>query len=349
MIIAFDEAGNTGENLLDSQQKIYSLASVLYNESETNQLLSIFTTKSNEIHFVNLRRRYKEQLIEFLNHDLIDNTKVKYSISDKNFELIARLVDYLIEPVFYDNGINMYKDNMHINTCIMLYGLSKTEKIGVKINNLLFLFQKMIRTKLKSDIKNFYDFAKSIQKEHKNDSLIDSINESQNQILSIIESINKYSIDPALPALLSLSNLWYYELKKGFNVIHDNSKQIDYWKELIAFFSNKDLVDEKELSGMFGRSIKFPFQINQLELADSKSIRQIQVADVIASSLSYAFNKIAKNELDDLSSQILESKIMSFKDIRYFLPTSELIPKTSSNLNHSLKNIAYIISKSKNL
>ena len=51
--VAFDESGNSGANLLDSEQPVFVLASVHISDDEAANLID---TKSDEVKFSKLRR-----------------------------------------------------------------------------------------------------------------------------------------------------------------------------------------------------------------------------------------------------------------------------------------------------
>lgn len=335
MKIAFDEAGNSGPNLLDASQYIYVLSAVNFSDEEAEELSRIFTTKSSELHFVKLRKRYDEQVLRFLNHKLITNSRVKYSLSEKRFELICKLVDNLIEPVFYEKGINLYQDGTHLTTANMIFIFSVTDTINEKIDLMLKLFQDLMRRKTEESIKNFYDHIQVISVGILDNPIFHALKLSRSHVKLMLESSNKYSIDPAYPAFTSLVNHWYHELKSRFDVIHDNSKQIEYWKELIEFFSDQGLHEHTELPIITGNSSIFPLPVNNLELADSKDHLKIQLADIIGSSLAYALNKRLNNSEDDFSREILSSKVNGLPDCHYLFPTFEVTPQEMGTLGKS--------------
>lgn len=68
MNIYFDEAGNSGQNLLDSEQLIYVLVSHNYSIQEAESILSPLKTDSNEIHFSIIKKypKYHEPINEIL-------------------------------------------------------------------------------------------------------------------------------------------------------------------------------------------------------------------------------------------------------------------------------------------
>lgn len=56
--IYFDESGNTGSNLIDLDQPVFTLASCTFSKEISEQLLKLIDSKSTqEVHFKNLRRR----------------------------------------------------------------------------------------------------------------------------------------------------------------------------------------------------------------------------------------------------------------------------------------------------
>ncbi len=54
-IIAFDESGNTGSDLLDKEQPVFVLASVKLTAGQAKELKSIFKTNSSELKFNRLK------------------------------------------------------------------------------------------------------------------------------------------------------------------------------------------------------------------------------------------------------------------------------------------------------
>ncbi|UPT69947.1 MAG: hypothetical protein M0D53_12505 [Flavobacterium sp. JAD_PAG50586_2] len=107
----------------------------------------------------------------------------------------------------------------------------------------------MIRVKDENSINNFYNKAESIF-----DSIVEEgeknffypILKSKVYINGILKSLNKFSIDLAFPSLTLLSDIWYKNENVQIKIIHDDSKQVDFWKEFIMFLS-KDISTEKRM------------------------------------------------------------------------------------------------------
>ena len=101
--IYLDESGNTGSNLLDQDQPVFSLASCSFTEKEAQLLSDLVGSQSeHEIHFKRLKRRKPGQdgIIRLMKHALINPDNIKVNIFHKRFMITSKIVDTLIEHMF---------------------------------------------------------------------------------------------------------------------------------------------------------------------------------------------------------------------------------------------------------
>src|SRR5947208_417377 len=107
-LIAFDEAGNSGGNLLDPEQPVFVLASV---HLENNRALELASPDGTELKFGTLKRseRGQRRIIELLNSPDLDGDSVLIASFHKPFMVITKLVDLLVEPLRYAGGIDLYE------------------------------------------------------------------------------------------------------------------------------------------------------------------------------------------------------------------------------------------------
>ncbi|MDR5860416.1 DUF3800 domain-containing protein [Halomonas eurihalina] len=78
--IYLDESGNTGHNIVDESQPIFTLSGCKYSNSEAEKLLALTGSKSPlEAHFKNLKRRKSGQdgIVRLMSHRLINKDYVK--------------------------------------------------------------------------------------------------------------------------------------------------------------------------------------------------------------------------------------------------------------------------------
>lgn len=130
-IISFDEAGNTGQDLLHDDQKVFVLASNNFSDDEIRILKSLFAT-DRELHFKKLKDSApgRKAIIDFLNHDLIGEKNIICLTAHKEFVVVGQIIDKLAEPVLYDMGIDLYKfgQNITYNNYLFYLGNFKWDK-----------------------------------------------------------------------------------------------------------------------------------------------------------------------------------------------------------------------------
>ncbi len=319
MNIYFDEAGNSGQNLLDKVQPVYVLVSHNFSKNEAEDILQPIITESKEIHFNKIKKypKYQKPIETILNNPKINYERVKIAYYNKKFALCAHLVDQLVETTFFHKNIPYYENGLNIMFAQSLYLQTEIFDSKKEYTELLVLFQKMIRTKDSLSIKNFYAKANDIYNniaKSSDENFFLPILISKKYINQILDSINKFSIDLALPSLTLLSDIWSKNENVKINIIHDNSKQVAFWKEFIDFLS-KDIVNKKIEIGFDDRKMVFPLQIESIEMVDSKDSIQIQLSDLIGSSFAhYAKNILLEiNPNDKMAKIIAETKLANME------------------------------------
>jgi hypothetical protein len=106
-----DEAGSTGENLLDAEQPVYALAGVRVAEPEAEAAVraALGRTQMSELKFSRLRTSGagRRNVLTFLQDlDLGDRTAA-VSVVHKPHMAALKLVDELVEPRMLQRGVQM--------------------------------------------------------------------------------------------------------------------------------------------------------------------------------------------------------------------------------------------------
>ena len=164
MNIYFDEAGNSGQNLLDNEQPIYVLVSHNFSIEEAEDILKPLSTESDEIHFNKIRKypKYQKPIETILNDSRINYGRVKIAYYNKKFALCAHLVDQLVETTFFNVGLPYYENGLNIMFAQSLYFQAALFESKEEYTELLMLFQKMIRNKDSLSIEKFHQKANNI-------------------------------------------------------------------------------------------------------------------------------------------------------------------------------------------
>ncbi|WP_353116794.1 DUF3800 domain-containing protein [Myroides odoratus] len=351
MNIYFDEAGNSGQNLLDPDQPIYILVSHNFTIEEAESILAPIKTDSSEIHFNKLKKypKYQKGIEEVLNNALINYGRIKIAYYNKKFALCAHLVNLLVETTFYHHDLEYYEGGLNIAFAQSLYFQSHLFESKVEYTELLQRFQKMIRTKDPESIDLFYLKAQEIFENIKNEGekkFFFPILKSKLYIKEILNSINKFSIDLALPSLTILSDVWYKCENVRLNVIHDDSKQVEFWKDYIMFLSN-DITKEKIDVGFDERKMTFPLQIDSIEMVDSKHNIQIQLSDLIGSAFAYfTKNILFKNDGEDKLSKIISNTRLAKINVHPLQPDLTVFEKDFKRGENDINPLDFLAVKS---
>src|SRR3954466_13162037 len=93
-LVAFDESGNTGQNLTDASQPVFVLASLCLSDADARSLTSIATVPgAKEAKFARLRSSGPGQrrLTAFLNSVLLPPSSVKITAYHKSFMITTKI------------------------------------------------------------------------------------------------------------------------------------------------------------------------------------------------------------------------------------------------------------------
>jgi len=313
-MIFFDEAGNTGSNLLDKTQPTYLLLSHNYSEAEVNEILAplIEITKAQELHFKQLRKYAKSRkaIIRCINDPLVQKDRVFQYVAHKEFMIVIHIVDQLIEHVLYKKGIDIYKGGLNISTANILYIMGKNVWDKKLFSDMCSKFVLWIRANDEDTGVSFYVSVHKLYAslKHKRDKqLISLILESLPLVNEIRPAFTKYTLDATLSCFNSHCHHWAGIYNKPFDVVVDDSKQIEYWEDMIKFLTES--LPEQEV-GYGSRKHKYPLLIKSLKMQSSATSLQIQLADIFGSALNYCYGLIASDKVEEFGQQIDNSLLL---------------------------------------
>ena len=302
-IVYFDESGHTGENLLKEDQPTFSYSTVeiteIYANSLVEKILNKYpkNTQSGELKATTLLKKEKgqEAILEIL-EELKD--KIKVSVSDKKYALSGKFFEYMIEPIiaskssiFYSLGFHKYIANVIYISFISNDSLAK---------ELLIRFEKLIRSKKEEDLNHLIslldeEYQADTSKFFNNILLIIKVH--KDIIFEEIKDLPKWTADLAISAL----NALFSELgKDGSQLIAycDNSKPIFEQKDIFTPMLGRTDVINHPLFTNNNEPIRVTYNLKELHLSDSKNLKGIQLADIVAGATSYSFKMFDTEEND---------------------------------------------------
>jgi len=327
-LVAFDEAGNTGQALLDPQQPVFVLASVHVSEGRAQELIAPLVPKgAREAKFSGRRGTLWERaVLALFDEPEITNAQVKLSVYHKSFLATTKIVDLLIEQLLHQSGFDLYENAGNLALANVLH-LCTPAFCGVApFEELQRRFVEMVREKAPETIRAFYRQVARLRKLNTEDDFDDKLG-----LLAATAAIahdafpagDITAIDPALPAFVDLAGQWTAELGCPFDVAHDPSKPMSREQESVEL-----LMTEAEPPRNFARNgppTMLPLRATGIRFVESHSLPQIQLADIVAGAAARVMRGRARGKLDDFAQRIIATR---FGQLGYvpIWPTAAVTP-----------------------
>lgn len=343
--IFLDESGNTGANLIDKQQPFFTMAGTNFSEREAERLLALIDSKSTkEVHFSVLKRRTSGQdaVVRMLKHSLINRANVKVCLIHKSFMITSKIVDILIEHVAFEIGFDLYKDGQNIALSNMLHYCLPIFCGEAEVEAMQQRFIAMVRERDAASISAFYESVEVLKTTCSSEEFLGDLNlilATRVFIDGALANIDKSSLDPLIPALFNQFVEWGKEYPRGFHVIHDDSKTLASQRELFEDFMKKFSGKEIEL-GYDRRKFSLPLRGKSLKFGMSHNYCQLQVADVVASAVSYWANGMARGEENDAFFKRLNQLGLRKLIINLIWPSTEVTPESLRTIHSGGLNAA---------
>jgi hypothetical protein len=324
-----DEAGNSGENLLDPEQPTFALASTDLRRQEAVELLaSVRSAQGGEPKFKTLKKTPDgvRRLTGLLTDPRMNKARIALTVFHKRYMVVTKLVDLIAESVYDSIGEDLYKRGANIAMSNMLYycmpafcGVENTDRF-------LASFVSLMRFRRNEHVREFYAAGDAMLKASTDEQFRDSLFPFTDPRLfsTWFEGIGPLALDPAIPALFQHIAVWGVRKPDRFKVVHDNSKPIlasqRQFEEMMA--------QSNEISMMVGydrRKFNFPLQATALEQADSRDHPQLQIADICAGAMAHFVKCRETGQLDELAS-IVRDHCLEWA-IDAIMPTTDVSPQ----------------------
>lgn len=298
--IYIDESGNTGSNLLDVQQPVFTTASCNFTDEEAAYLLSKLATSSvQEAHFKRLRKsaRGRKGIVELLTDDLVNKERVKVQVIHKEFMVLTKIVDILLE-FFYHHilQIDLYKHGRNIALSNMLYACIPTFCGEQPTKAMYAAFVEMVLQKDEAAIDAFYAHVQTLHENCIHEPFKKDLNlllATRSIAAQALANMDKFAIDPCIPALFLHCAQWGNTYPTGFTVFHDDSNALEQQQHMVTQFM--DWSKQEITAGYDRRKFDLPLKARAIHFVCSKQVKQVQVMDVLASALAHWAGFLATN------------------------------------------------------
>ena len=351
-MIFFDEAGNTGDNLLDPDQPAFTLLSHDFSKEETSEILQplLVRVKSDELHFAKLRKRKSNLKVfeEVFNSDMIESDRIFYYTSDKFFISSIHLIDRLLEFITNKAGEDLYKNGTNISSANMLHILGTSVCDPEEYRKACIDFSNWTKEKTKISANVFFRQLRKAANTCREDmrELFDLLLFTENHIDEITEGFSdKYTLDPTLSMFRTSCDFWAKKYEKLHLVYIDNSKPLAFFEDMLNFHK---IIDDKTV-GYGKNKYNSKLKVGDIIPVDSKDYVQIQLADIFVSGINHHVKSLITGQKDELSHIISESKLFNLNSRNAMWPTTNVTPESlgMQNASEGINPLDYYLEQSK--
>jgi hypothetical protein len=289
-LVALDESGNTGQNLLDADQPIFALCSIHVSESKARDIVDRHRGEHEELKFSTLRRsREGQSVVEaVIDEDAITPNTVFLSLALKPWMITGKFVDLLVEPYFYARGRNMYAGGMHFEMVDALY-----ERGGTAMGEDIWrgLQRALVDTMITPTEVTRSAMLEALRTARKacsaEEIVIAAMLDAALSFPDVTEEVYaddvRYQLDPA-PAALSVHLEHWSEAIGPHRIAHDHSVAVSDWQPYLEQLADPSIeptvIDYGHTQG------HFPLKFTTIEMVDSLQTPAVQLADVLAGALA---------------------------------------------------------------
>jgi len=297
--IYLDEAGYTGADLVNRDQPVYVLAAITLSDEVAQDLAArcFRGTKAKELKHSALSRRRsgREQTLDF-GHALAEHPdSASATVAHKECVLLGLLVDFWVEPALRLDGINLYERGANIGLVNVTY-LTLGALLGSEgRREVLRRFQVMVHDRTVFAAESFWRTVHELCRDHPTFESLFGIFAAANFRLGIrhLWELPGHLADLGDYGLLETVKHWRDRTTDPLLLIHDRANALvrnkQQWEAVLAGDVPPALV------GQDRRTTRFPIDAT-LQLEDSESHVQLQLADIVASATASLLNANAGGE-----------------------------------------------------
>jgi hypothetical protein len=311
-LVAFDEAGNTGQNLLDPDQPVFVLASVSLDQAAAEDALARVVPSGAEAKFTKLRKSSagRRSVLDFLNSEVVSIDHLKFTVYHKRFMVVTKIVDMLVEPLAHLRGHDLYARGENLAMANLIYTVTGTYCGHTAFDQLLECFVAMVRRKSSGTVTRFYAQVDRMRKTNRQrgfDPVLGLIAATRPVVDIEVHENDTVALDPAVSTFADLAAQWTAVLREPFDIVHDQSKPIEHEKEVL-----ESLMTTAEPARVFegpGPPRQWPLLSTGITFANSHDVPQIQLADLFSGAVSTIFTAKARGATDDFAVAIAATSL----------------------------------------
>ncbi|MEE1721493.1 DUF3800 domain-containing protein [Streptomyces albidoflavus] len=280
-VVYVDESANSGQNLLDPAQPVFTVAGVhLPGELAAHivdEVRAQLPPNLAEPKYTSLAKssRGRKALVRAFGQ--LPEGSVHTYVVNKRFMIMTKMVDLLVEPLAHADGVNLYEGKELLGLADMLHTCGTVFGDATAYDGLLQAFVHWIRQKATTD--SLFAAVASFKTTVQHDDFVEWVEllehcrgVADDTAAEIASGRLKDTLDPAVPSLYALAFAFGSSLGQHFRLVHDNSKVIS---SNAALLRTIHMFPDPARPGKFNRQMP----VLEIQFADSAMHPQLQVAD----------------------------------------------------------------------
>jgi hypothetical protein len=293
--VAFDESGNSGENLLDRAQPVYTLASVARPESEVAAAVTTLIEESGfvELKFSEMRgnEEGRSLISTVFDSGLLDPMSARVVPVDKDWMVAGKMVDLLWEPQTQRTH-DFYASGMHRRIASALQRQGPTEAGREVWERWQHAFVAAVRrprdeTRI-AELEAALATLKAAAGDQRVGILLEVVPDDAASLAALIPHGDD-ELDPALGGLVEQLHHWSRRLGEPFRVVHDDSAVVERWSELLERLSDQE--NPRRTFDVGEIHLEFPLYGVEIGTVDSRHAAAVQLADVLSGAVMWCLRE----------------------------------------------------------
>lgn len=295
--VMMDEAGNTGENLLDPDQPIFALAALHMAEDRAQAVVdcALGRTQLTELKFAALRRssRGQRNVVGLLQDAALTPEIASTGAAHKPWMLAAKLIDELVEPTMLARGVQMvwYGSGAALGMVQVLYTRGRLA-LGDHYDELARTFVPLVRDYTAEGAHEYLtalNRCRIVCRDPMVSEILDLMVDSEFALAEEFAS-REDALDPSVPLLFDQGGHWSERLGAPFEFVHDDSTTIERWKDRFVMAeraANPTAPVQPVRRDIGGIEVLLPTGLQRVSFERSHRDARLQLADVLAGSTGH--------------------------------------------------------------
>ena len=313
--VFLDESSYTGPDLVNREQPVFVLASTILSPNEAARVLDahIGVSASSEAKHSKLSksRRGRSQVVEVIRALTGPPRRISFYAVHKEYVLLALMIDFWLEPMMHEDGLNFYERGTNIGFVNVTY-ICLGAALGAEgRRELLRRFQVMTRDRTAFSWDSFWQSLTLATREHELvDKALGTLLVAERRLgRRHLWGLPSDLLDLGDYGLLDTVGFWRRQVPDtDFVFVHDRSSMIERnhatWEAIF------DPDNPATVVGQDRRTISFPLPVRGLRLEDSRMLAPLQVADLVAGAAFAVFSARARNVQDEYADSLIEAGLL---------------------------------------